>query len=197
MIHAGAIAGPTGAVVLGGAGGTGKSTTALACLGHPGLRYMSDDYVIVEVEPEPLVTSVYATAKLKSLSEFDRFEHLRASVVNRERATGDSDGDPDAEKPMLFVNETAPECLVEEMPLRALVFPRFVDRDDCTIARLSSDVAFKLLAPSTLQQVPATGGAALRCMRTLAGQVPAFGLGLPRDPRKIPDALVAILAEVS
>ncbi len=197
LLHAGAIGGPNGAVVLGGAGGSGKSTTALACLGHPELWYLSDDYVVVDVEPEPdpLVFGVYATAKLKSLADLDRFEHLRGAVVNRERATRDPEGEPDAEKPMLYVSEAAPECLAAEMPVRALVFPRFVSLDEPTVARLSSDVAFKLLAPSTVQQVPATGATALRCMRSLARRVPACGLGLPNDPRKIPDAVLAILAE--
>ncbi len=200
LLHAGAIAGPRGAVVLGGAGGSGKSTTALACLGHPDLRYVSDDYVVVDVAPDsgadPTVAGVYATAKLKSLADLDRFEHLRGSVVNGEHAARDADAGPDAEKPMLFVSEVAPECLATEMPVRALVFPRFVALDEPTIARLSSDVAFKLLAPSTVQQVPATGATALRCIRSLARRVPAFGLGLPNDPRKIPEAVLAILAEV-
>jgi hypothetical protein len=80
------------------------------------------------------------------------------------------------------------------MPLRVLVFPRYLGLDECTVAPLPPDVAFKLLAPSTVQQVPAAGASTLQCIRALAGRVPAFGLGLPRDPRKIPDTLAMVLA---
>ena len=201
LLHAGAIAGPGGAVVVGGAGGSGKSTTALACLDHPDLRFMSDDYVVIDMTSDPVVHSVFSTGKLKSLHEFDRFEHLRGHIVNRDRAVRDReqalDLDPDTEKPMLFVHEFAPDHLAREMPVRALVFPRFGALDACTFESLSPDVAFKLLAPSTIQQMPATGASALRCIRALAGRVPAFVLGLPNDPRKIPDAIVEILAVTS
>jgi hypothetical protein len=196
LLHAGAIADPAAAVILGGAGGSGKSTAALACLGHPELKYMSDDYVIVDVTSDPIITSVYSTGKLRSLSEFDRFEQLRGLVVNRDRAARNDDARPDSEKPMLYVHEFAPDRLAREMPVRALVFPQYLGLDDCVIEPLSSDIAFKLLAPSTIQQIPATGGVALRCIRTLASRVPAFVLGLPTDPSKVPDGLVAILAGV-
>jgi len=196
LVHAGAIGGPDGALLLGGAANSGKSTTALACLGHPGLRYMSDDYVVVDVTSEPTVSSVYTTGKLKSLDDFDRLEGLRALVVNRDGAARGHGAHPDAEKPMIFVHEFAPERLALEMPVRAIVFPRYEGLDECRIESLPSDLAFKLLAPSTIQQLPATGAGALRCIRTLSRRVPAYLLGLPTDPRKVPDALVALLAEL-
>jgi hypothetical protein len=178
LLHAGAVAGPTGGIVLGGAGGSGKSTTALSCLGDPSLRYLSDDYVVIDVPADatavPVVTSIYSTAKLKTMADLERFDELRAAVVNGDRAAAEA-GDPDAEKPMLFVHEHAPERL----------------------APLTPAEAFRRLAPSTIQQVPTSGASALRCMRALTKRVPAFHLGLPTDRRKIPAAVAGILAEVS
>jgi hypothetical protein len=197
LLHAGAVAGPSGGVVLGGAGGAGKSTAALACVGYSTFRYLSDDYVVLDVEPEPAVASIYSTAKLKSLSDLDRFEPFRDGVVNRERAAVRSDERSDAEKPMLFLHEHAPERIATSAPVRALVFPRYIASDDCEVVSLSADAAFRLLVPSTLQQAPSARGEALRCMRVLTQRVPAFGLGLPTDARKIPSAVCAILSEVS
>jgi hypothetical protein len=202
LVHAGALAGPTGGVMLGGAGGSGKSTTALACLGATGqgLRYVSDDYVVVDVPDDaaavPTVTSIYCTAKLKSLTDLDRFGELRDAVVNEDRSAVDA-GDPDAEKPMLFVHEHAPERLAAVTPVRAVVFPKYLGLDECEVTPISTEQAFRRLAPSTVQQMPLSGTSALRVMRALTQRVPAFHLGLPTDRRKIPSAVAGILSEVS
>ena len=216
LVHAGAVCGPGGGILLGGAGGSGKSTSALSCLGHPAFRYVSDDYVVVELDEEPgangsaagaavkgcrggvVARSIYATAKVKSLADLARFPQLRPSVTNLHRledaaTQDDGSGTADEEKPMLFVHEALAGALASDVPVRALVFPRYLALDDCTIAPLRADVAFKLLAPSTVQQVPTDTAQALRCMRTLTQRVPAYGLGLPTDSSKIPDALLRIL----
>ncbi len=186
MLHAGAIVTDAGALLLGGAGGSGKSTTALSCLGHPGLRYLSDDYVLVDCAEDVMVHSLYCTAKLKTETDLARFPHLEGSVTNRGAAEG--------EKPMLFVHEHDPSAIATSAPVRALVFPRYLALEDCTVAPLPPATAFKLLAPSTVQQMPGTGTPALQLIRALTNRVPAFGLGLATDRRTIPAAVERIVS---
>src|SRR5262249_58368179 len=50
LLHAGAVGAGEAGVLLAGAGGAGKSTTALLCV-DAGLRYAGDDYVLVATEP--------------------------------------------------------------------------------------------------------------------------------------------------
>lgn len=65
LLHAAAIGTEEGAVLITGKGGIGKSTTALSCL-QSGPYYFADNYLIVRLEPEPLVYSLYCTAKLNA-----------------------------------------------------------------------------------------------------------------------------------
>ena len=62
-VHAGAVGNAAGGVLLAGRGGSGKSTTALACI-SAGLLYASDDYCLVAADPAPYAYSLYNTAKL-------------------------------------------------------------------------------------------------------------------------------------
>lgn len=187
LVHAGAIHSSSGGVLLGGAGGSGKSTTALACLGAPDLRYVSDDYVTIGLEPEPVAWNMYATAKVKSPADLGRFPRLRDHFTAL-------DIDGEAEHPVLFVHEHLRSSLAGSTPLRALVFPRYLALDECTIDAVQPDIAFKLLAPSTIQQVPTDTAAAMQFMRSLTTRVPAFRLGLPRDVELIPAAIHRIIA---
>ncbi len=61
FIHAGAVGNPQGGVLLTGKGGTGKSTTTLACLDSD-LRYAGDDFVMIDTETLE-VHSLYNVAK--------------------------------------------------------------------------------------------------------------------------------------
>jgi hypothetical protein len=70
VCHAAAVAHDGAAALLVGAGGAGKSTTALACA-IAGADYLGDDLVLVEPggvngEREPAVHALFATAKLNA-----------------------------------------------------------------------------------------------------------------------------------
>ena len=81
FVHGGAVGLPTGGVLLAGKGGTGKSTTALACL-EAGLLYASDDYCLIRTDTEPFVYSIYNTAKLRGDLDLERFPAwLRSSAT--------------------------------------------------------------------------------------------------------------------
>lgn len=202
LVHAGAIAGPTGGVLLGGPGGSGKSTTALSCLRSgidsergSGLRYVSDDYVVVDVSGDPVAHGPYSTAKLKGPEDLDRFPTFSPAVTDVATAAGQAG--QAAAKPMLFVAEHHAEHIVGSTQVQALVFPRYLALENCEITPITSSTAFKLLAPSTVAQIPTARSQALRCMRTLTFSVPCFTLGLPIDPSRIPSAIEEILARTT
>src|SRR5437764_8660463 len=74
LLHAAAVGtSDRGALLLAGRGGSGKSTTAVACLLDGWWRYLADDYCVVRLGPEiPTVHSLYCSAKLhpKALAAF-------------------------------------------------------------------------------------------------------------------------------
>ena len=77
---AAAVGQAAGGVLLVGAGGSGKSTCALSCLTSD-LLYAGDDYVAVELRPEPRVLSLFCSGKL----EPDHAALLPASSVSELR----------------------------------------------------------------------------------------------------------------
>lgn len=83
LVHAGAVGLPSGGVLLVGKGGSGKSTTALACLNSE-FFYASDDYSLITAEPKPTAFSIYSTGK-KNADDIERLPFLAAAISNRDR----------------------------------------------------------------------------------------------------------------
>jgi hypothetical protein len=83
LIHAGAVGLPSGGVLLVGKGGSGKSTTALACLNSE-LFYASDDYCLLAHHPTPTVFSIYSTGK-KNADDVGRLPFMVSHISNPDR----------------------------------------------------------------------------------------------------------------
>ena len=85
MLHAAAVGTADGGVLIVGRGGVGKSTTALACLAA-GMKYVADDYLVVQLDPEPRAFQLYGTAKLEA-SQLRHFPELQ-NFVSKSRFCG-------------------------------------------------------------------------------------------------------------
>ena len=185
FIHGGAVGLPTGGVLLAGKGGTGKSTTALACL-EAGLMYASDDYCLVKTDPEPFVYSVYNTVKLRGDLDLERFPHLAPLVSNKNRLESD--------KAMLFLQQHFPELVSRGFPIKAILLPRIMDQKETRIKPVTAGAALAALAPSTLFQLPGAGSMAIKTMKDLVMQVPSYILELGTDITKIPETILQLLS---
>jgi hypothetical protein len=180
-VHAGSAGdADRGGVLIAGASGSGKTTVALAALAA-GMRYVSDDYVLLHGGPEPVAWNLYGTAKLDAghLLRFPQF--ASAGVPN----------DPD-EKAVLSVLEEAPGALVEQLPIRAIVVPR-VRGGRAAVRASSAADALLALAPSTALQMPFDNGRALAVLADVARAVPCFALDVGDDPGDLAVALNRVL----
>ena len=183
LMHAGAVGGPSGGALIAGKSGSGKSTTTLACL-DAGMLYAGDDYVLTRVEPEPLVHSVYGTAKLAP-DNLRRFPHLRQFVSN-----------PDCleeEKAMIFLKDVCPAQLARSFPVRALLLPRVTGRRDTAVRRATPIACLEALAPTTIFHLPGSGHDAFRKMSLLSRSVPGYILDAGTDLEQIPQAIRGLL----
>ncbi len=82
LLHAAAVAGRSGATLLVGPGGAGKSTTSLSCVGR-GLNVIADDFclgVTAAAEGRPAVFPTYLLGLLDADS-LDLLPHLRSRVT--------------------------------------------------------------------------------------------------------------------
>lgn len=177
-----------GGVLLAGKGGSGKSTTALACL-NADLNYLGDDYCLVTSKPKPYVYSIYNTAKLKGQSDLERFPQLATAVSNLDQL--------ETQKALLFLEDTYSKQIASGLPLKAILLPQVTHRSETLLQPVSAMTALKRLAPSTLFQLPGNNRLALRHLSKLTQQLPCYSLTLGTDFQAIPDIILTLLASLS
>jgi hypothetical protein len=187
LVHAAAVGNSNGGVLIGGKGGTGKSSTALACL-ESRLSYIGDDYTLLGLDSGPVVHSLYNSAKLNS-DQVQRFPSLLPKVANAERLAD--------EKALLFVNEHYPSKVATRLPVRAILLPRITGLPETRLKRVSVAMALAALAPSTIFQLPRAGDEAFKFLATFARQLPCFSLELGTDLSTIPPVIEGLLAETN
>lgn len=165
LVHAGAVANATGAVLIGGGDGAGKSTTSVACY-ESGLSFLADDYVAVELGP-PRAHSVFCSAKLV----WDHPANIGGTLrpVNRRE-----DGD---EKALFLLSErVAPVASIA-----AIVIPKVLPNDRSGLRPMAPSRALRQLAPSTVMQLAGNGAERFQALRSLCETVPAYELVLGTD----------------
>lgn len=185
LLHAAAVGNAEGGVLLVGAGGSGKSTSALSCL-TSGLQYAGDDYVAVELKSEPRVLSLFSSGKLDP-DHATLLPHLPTPTF--------AGGGELEEKSVFYVGERFPERMSRGFPLRAIIAPR-VQGDKPRLSPLPAAQALAALAPSTLLQLVPGGQEALSAMAKLLDRVPAFRLEVGGPTDLIPPTIQALLQEL-
>ncbi len=184
LVHGAVVGTAAGGVLLVGRGGSGKSTTALACVGTS-LGYVADDYCLLEPGAPPRMHSIYGSGKADS-NAIARLPRLAAAF----RASPiDQQG-----KSIIFVGEHAPGALLRSLPLRAVVVPTIVPGAACRVEGLPRGEALRALAPSTLFQMPGDRAESLSRMSTLIRDLPCFRLYIGDDPAVARPFLEAIIA---
>ncbi len=187
FVHAAAVGRDSGAVLIVGKGGSGKSTTALACLAA-GLRYVGDDYTLVGSHEGPMVYGLYNTAKLTGPPDLARFPDLADSISNPERLA--------TEKAMIFLGRHHPDRLAAALPLRAILVPRITHQPGTSVHAITAGAALAALAPSTLLQLPGSDTGALQAMAALVRRVPCYELRLGNEIARIPAVISNLLTEL-
>ena len=186
-VHGGAVGNKDGGVLLVGKGGSGKSSTALACL-NSDLLYVSDDYSLIEPSPHPYVYSLYNTAKLKGVLDLDRFPNLAPLVSNAQKL--------ESEKALFFLQEHYPAKIVNGFPLKAVLMPKVTGKKDTKLVPASSSQGLKALAPSTIAQLPGITPNSFRIMSNVVKQLPCYVLEVGTDIPQIPQVISDLLEEL-
>lgn len=184
-VHGGAVGTPAGGALLVGRGGSGKSTSALATLVDPRLRYAGDDYVALRGGSSPYVHSLYCSGKVHP-ADLERLPHLRAAVANNDRL--------EDEKAVLHVQTAFPDAPIAGFPLRAILMPRVTERPYARVLEATHAAALSALAPSTILQRRPPAREALSELAGVVQRVPAYVLEVGSDASTIPDAILEVLA---
>lgn len=179
LVHAAAIAGAAGGILLAGPGGAGKSTSALACL-RAGWRYAGDDFVAVRPRPSPVVDNIYSSGRLRTdmAARFAAFDPVRAP---------EGAGSIDGKAGYLFAGHVAPQRF-GDAPLRAILLPRVEGRAGHALRKATRAEAWTSLA-ATVTVLRGGDDAALAKIRDLVAALPAFRLSLGPDVEALPGFL--------
>jgi hypothetical protein len=187
FLHAAAVGSPDGVVLLAGAGGAGKSSTAISCL-LAGMGYLGDDYCVVTLDGAPVAHCLYGTAKLlpDQVAVVDPQGRLAAHVLHR--------GAPEDEKVTVLAAAVAGEQLVRHAPVVAVVVPDTMPPPGLRAS--TAGTALRHLAPTSLFQLAGHGQDDLRAMAAVVRRVPAFRLGLDPDRQANPPLLRGLLHDL-
>jgi hypothetical protein len=188
LVHAGVVGDEQrGGVLLAGAGGSGKTTVALAALAA-GMAYVGDDYALLHTEGEPVAWNMFATAKLDA-GHVARFPELSGDLEISDEPVPD-------EKYVLDVDRLMGDALVSSLPIRAVLVPR-IRGGHARLRPASAGEALLALAPSTAFQMPFDGGEVMGALATVARAVPAFALDVGDRPHELAQAVDRVLDAVA
>jgi hypothetical protein len=183
LVHASAVGTAEGGVLLAGKPASGKSSSALACLGGR-LGYLADGWCGVRQDDSgdgaPQLFSVYSAAKLLS-DGLDRFSELRAQV--------DAVDHVDGGKSTIFLGERWPSALLRGCPAKAILIPEVTGGAATVIAPTTQMAAWRALVPWTLTYLPGCGRASTELLTRQCARLPAFRLALGRDRQEVRAAL--------
>lgn len=185
LTHAAAVGTAEGGVLLVGRGGSGKSTSALACLGSS-LNYVSDDYCLVQPSPVPHVYSIYSSGKL-TFGSLEKFPCLGAICSHVETIKAD--------KMLFFLGKKYHEKIASGFPLRAILLPHVTDGTETSLKPVSQIAALRALAPSSIFQLAGAGRSEFEALARLVKSIPCYALELGSDLRRIPEVIAGLLAE--
>jgi len=185
FVHSGAIGYLQGGVLLAGKGGSGKSTTALTCLNSE-LLYVSDDYCLISIDPEPYVFCIYSSAKLNA-DNIQRVPHVLSAISNLDRI--------DSEKAVFFLYPFISKKIVQGFPIRAILLPGIAGETETKLRTAPPMEALKALALSTMSQLAGAGKESLQIMHRLVHLVPCYHLELGTDLTRIPDVIAGLLGK--
>lgn len=183
FIHSAAVGTEFGAALLIGAGGSGKSTTALTCLDQ-GFFYAGDDFCVVTRNVHGTrVFGTYSSAKLHpwSLDRLPKLKQMESSLpcIN----------DGDDSKRMLFFDSSYADLMVQEMPVKVILLPKVADSEHSSLRPVGHKAVLKAVIPSTQEILKSCDVKDFYGIFALTKNIPAYELLLGRDKMQLTELI--------
>lgn len=188
VTHAGAVGRGGAGVLLGGRGGSGKSTTSLLCL-EAGFDYASDDYVLVDAGGDgraPFAHSLYATGKV--LPEGLRRLRALGPVFDLPPVASDAQEG----KAIAWLHGHT-DRLSRGFRLVALLMPQVTGRPETRVVPMTGGMALRLLAPSSVFQQQGDARRVLAALSGLVSRVTCLRLELGTELARIPEVIADVI----
>lgn len=188
-VHAGLVSRDGVGILLGGAGGSGKTTTSLLCA-RSGFDYLGDDYVALPAADDDgyRAYGLYNSTWLEP-DHARRFPWLVERLIR---------GDATEDKWLVILGDVGGVGLAADTRVGALALPRVAGTRETTWEPASRAEALRRLAPSSILQLPfISPRPALGRMAELAQTVPVYRLELGTQLDRIPERIAELLREAA
>lgn len=186
LVHAGLVSIRGKGVLIGGTGGSGKSTVAIACA-LAGFDFLGDDTVGTVVSAEGCIGHACYNVVRSSPRVFEWFPRL-AEVAHLLPRT------PADKGKLLFSMAEVPGVVApRSTTIQAIVLPTVRGSGTSQLVPSSGANALRLLAPSTLMRGLGGGVVGFAHMADMARRLPCFELNLGATPVEVPDLLIDML----
>lgn len=190
LVHAGLVSKNGRGVLLGGSGGSGKSTSAVMCA-CAGFDYLSDDLVGLELSSDGgfVGHSLYNSTFMEP-DHLKRFSQLERHAIRGMYAF--------EKKHLVLLSQIASVRFARSCRIDFIVLPRVLHRPRSVLRRASRGETLMALAPSSLlvgERSYAMEG--FNKLARLVEQVPCYWLELGGALDEIPRVLEGLLSEVA
>jgi hypothetical protein len=186
LVHGAAIANEDGGILIAGKGGTGKSTTALACVAA-GFSYVGDDYVAIYSGTTVTAHSLYCTAKLNP-DNSGRFGAFRPRLLGEAAIRGEG-------KMVAFLPRASRGGVTSSIVLTAIATPSFADCSETAIVRADPAALLLAAAATSLAQLPRAGLATIDRIARIVDRLPGYAITLGTVVDEIPAVIARVLRD--
>lgn len=182
FVHGAAIGDARRALLVVGIGGSGKSSTAMACAAA-GMSYLGDDYCLVDCESRQ-VHCLYRSGKLVGASDLVRLPAFAGRSINADSFEHGGSG-----KGVYLVDAAIPGSIAATRPVAGIAIPQVVRQERSHAGSAHAGDALEAILPSTVGQIPGSDSRDAQRLARLASACPAMKITVGSDARGIADAV--------
>ena len=183
LTHVAAVGNDDHCVLLAGKGGSGKTTTTLACL-IQGMTYLGEDYCLLEPTPDAtIIHSVYQSAKwtAQTRAMYPQFDTL---VCNEPISEQD--------KSLIFYRDSFPDQVSAALPAKAIIALSIQAHTNPKLMASDAVTSLKQLTLSTVKQLPFFDRQTNTLLQQCCDRVRHYALKLGQDR----DANVRVIQDI-
>ncbi|MCK5811892.1 MAG: glycosyltransferase [Clostridiales bacterium] len=173
LIHSAAISNSDSGYLLAGRGGVGKSTLSMLSL-FEGSTLLGDDYVIIENNDHPYVTSIYNTIKINN-DMIKLFPIVNNFLVNKPT---------NEEKGYLFITDIPHKTIGKRFKLEGIIFINRQDLKQVHIEKIPKTRALATIGASTMFQLPGANHSFIKHISKLVKSFPVYEYTLSNQIEK-------------
>jgi len=189
LLHAGAVARHGRGILLGGAGGSGKSTCAIACA-FGGFDFLGDDTVGVELDGDATVAHACYNAVRCGARNLSWFPQLRSKSTAPTHHS-------DKGKSLVYMSDVCPGRTVPRTSIAAIVVAGVAGAGASRLAPASKAATLRRIAPSTLLRGLGAGASGFASIAELTRRLPCYEITIGETATDVPDLLDGLLRDLA